>query len=271
MTIPKPGPAGGRFSVEVVRHLPVTLVAPRGRLDLATAGDLRETLIKGLTDCPEAVVVDLSGLWVDNDLPLSVFRVIRRHAASWPTIPVVLAAPSPDLADRLMRIGLAGSMPLYRDVTEAIAGAAGPPTRARADWDLLPGPGAPSEARGLATRMCQAWDLEEILDTVLIVMSELVTNAVVHGTGSVHVTVVLRYQHLHLVVRDQSPDPPRRAQHPQRHSTGVSLDSNGRGLHLLDAVCQSWGYLSSGLGKAVWARIRLPQTRLGSERSGVRV
>jgi anti-sigma regulatory factor (Ser/Thr protein kinase)/anti-anti-sigma regulatory factor len=270
MTIPAPGPATDRFSVEVIRHLPVTLVAPLGRLDLTTVGPLRDTLFKCLTDCPEAIVVDLSGLGVHDDLPLSVFRVVRRRAARWPTIPVVLAAPSPDLADRLMRIGLAGSMSLYRDVAEAIAGAAGPPTRARADWDLLPGRSAPSEARGLATRMCQAWDLDELLDTVLIVMSELVTNAVVHGTGSVHVTVVLRHQHLHLVVRDQSPDPPRRAENPRRHRTGVSLDSNGRGLHLLDAVCQSWGYLSSGLGKAVWARIRLPQTRPGVDRTGAR-
>jgi anti-anti-sigma regulatory factor len=269
MTYSLPTPAADRLSVEVVRRLPVTLVAPRGWLDMTTAVRLRESLIKCLTECPEAVVVDLSGLEVDNDLPLSVFRVIRRQAANWPSIPVVLAASSPDLADRLMRTGLAGSMPLYRDVAEAIAAAAGPPTRARADWDLLRAPGAPSEARGLAARMCEAWDLEEILDTVLIVMSELVTNAVVHGAGSVHVTVVLRHQHLHLVVRDQSPDPPMRVEPHRRHSTGVSLGSSGRGLHLLDAVCQGWGYLTSPIGKAVWARIRLPGSR-GVHRTGVR-
>ena len=95
-----------------------------------------------------------------------------------------------------------------------------------------------------------------MLDTALVVVSELVTNAVVHASGSVHVTVLLRRSQLHLVVRDQSPDPPRRLE-PPRSIGGISLALNGRGIPLLDSMCRSWGHLSSDTGKAVWAMVEV--------------
>jgi len=241
----------------MVERLPVTVVEARGRLDLDTAGQLRDALIKCLVDCPEAVVVDLSALDVETDLPLSVFRVVRRHAAIWPAIPVLLAAPSFALAERLDRTGLSRALPMYAGVGEAVSGAAGPPTLARADWDLLSGPVAPGEARTLVADVCAAWGIGRILDRALIVVSELVTNAVVHATGPVHLTALLRPERLHLVVRDRSPVPPRRVVPAVRAAGGVSLATNGRGLPLLDAVCRSWGHLSSDAGKAVWAMVTL--------------
>jgi anti-anti-sigma regulatory factor len=241
-----------RLRIHMPQRLPLALVVLEGQLDLQSAGRLRQSLIKCLVDCPDAVVIDVAGLVVHGDLPLTVFRVIRRHAASWPAVPLVLAAPSPALADQLARTGLRDSLEVYGSRDEAIMKATGPPTIARADWDLVSGPSAPSEARALFTEVCRAWGVLGSLDAGLIVVSELVTNAVVHASGAIHVTAMLRRSRLHLVVRDSNPDPPRRVVPTRRHDAGVSLDLGGRGIPLLDAVCRSWGHLASDTGKAVW-------------------
>jgi hypothetical protein len=196
-------------------------------------------------------VIDVADLHTDSDLPLSVFRVIRRYAANWPAIPVVLAGPTPAMAERLRRTGL----PVCTTVVEAVAAAEGPPAVARADRTFVPGKGAPSEARALIGDVCRAWRIPEALDSALVVLSEMVTNAIVHASGLVHVTAVLRRPHLHLVVRDHSTEPPRRAP-----TLGPSLSLSGRGLPLLDAMCTSWGYLSNDTGKAVWARVRVHES-----------
>ena len=122
----------------VAERLPLTVVVLEGRLGLESVGRLRQSLIKCLVDCPEALVIDVARLTVDSDLPLTVFRVVRRHAANWPAVPVVLASPSPDLTERLMRTGLDASLPIHGSRDEAIMKAIGPPTVARADWDLVP-------------------------------------------------------------------------------------------------------------------------------------
>ena len=243
---------GDRLRIHVPQRLPLALVVLEGELDLRSAGPLRQLLIKCLVDCPDAVVIDVAGLTVHGDLPLTVFRVIRRHAANWPAVPLVLAAPSRELTDRLARTGLQDSLEVYGTRHEAIMKATGPPTLARADWDLISGPTAPSQARALLTDVCEAWGVLGSLDAALIVVSELVTNAVVHASGAIHVTAMLRRSRLHLVVRDASPAPPRRAKPALRHDAGVSLDLGGRGIPLLDAVCRSWGHLASDSGKAVW-------------------
>jgi len=262
MSIYMANPDGEGLLIYTPQRLPVTVVVLDGRLTMRSAARLRGWLIKSLVECPDAMVIDVGNLAVDSDLPLTVFRAIRRHAANWPAIPVVLAAPSPEIGERLARTGLTESLPVHPTRAEAIMKATGPPTIARADRDLVPGPAAPSEVRTLITDVCAAWDIPQVLDAALIVASELVTNAVVHGSGAVHVTVLLRRARLHLVVRDQNPDPPRRLQSTLRSSAGISLDSGGRGLPLLDAVCRAWGHLSSDTGKAVWGivEVREPGT-----------
>jgi anti-sigma regulatory factor (Ser/Thr protein kinase)/anti-anti-sigma regulatory factor len=243
---------GEGLLIYVPRQLPVTVVVLDGRLTMETVARLRQVLTKCLVACPDALVIDVANLTADSDLPLTVFRVVQRHAASWPAVPVVLAAPSPNLRERLARTGLDGILPTYGSRAEAVMRATGPPTIARADWDLVAGTAAPGEARALLADACEAWGVPQALDAALIVVSELVTNAVVHASGAVRLTVLLRRSHLHLVVRDASPDPPRRLEAALRSNSGISLDAGGRGLPVLDAVCRSWGHVSSDSGKAVW-------------------
>ena len=83
-------------------------------------------------------------------------------------------------------------------------------------------------------------------DDAVLVLSELVTNAMIHtDTGC---TIEARHYEdlLRLEVRDQSP------QAPVKRPVGPS-DVGGRGLHVVDALAQTWGWEPATDGKRVWA------------------
>ncbi|GGQ04869.1 ATP-binding protein [Streptomyces roseolilacinus] len=94
---------------------------------------------------------------------------------------------------------------------------------------------------------------EPLADTLVLLISELVTNAVVHtgcpavlrllfgpggaGAGIVRVEVV-----------DGSACPPQ-----QRRADGA--DTHGRGLELVDGLADRWGWQPEGRGKRIWCEV----------------
>jgi anti-sigma regulatory factor (Ser/Thr protein kinase) len=92
---------------------------------------------------------------------------------------------------------------------------------------------------------CQAVALEASAE---LGVSELVTNAVLHGRTPFTVTVLRTADGVRIEVSDRSPLPPQ----VRRLST---FASTGRGLRLVAAVSSSWGIAPSagdGGGKTVW-------------------
>ncbi|MGA5818348.1 ATP-binding protein [Kitasatospora sp. NPDC094028] len=98
-------------------------------------------------------------------------------------------------------------------------------------------------------------------ETVVLVVSELVTNAVVH-TGC---PAVLRLclpvvgagpaggepvGPLRVEVADASTCPP-----APRHAGADENATNGRGLELVELLCERWGWYPDGSGKRVWCEI----------------
>jgi hypothetical protein len=67
---------------------------------------------------------------------------------------------------------------------------------------LLPVPGAPAVAREHARRLDSTWSTE-LLDLVLLVVSEAVTNAVRYGHGHVELAIAVRPDR----IRIESPTP----------------------------------------------------------------
>ncbi len=92
--------------------------------------------------------------------------------------------------------------------------------------------------------------LAHLDEDLRLVVSELVTNAIVHA--QTRFTVVLRRQgpSVFLTVQDRSSSAPRMVEETE----GSRMDLGGRGLLLVDALSHDWGVTTSaGQSKAVWA------------------
>lgn len=140
----------------------------------------------------------------------------------------------------------------------AIGKAAQPELDRRCRFELPAGVESVPRARRLTHDRLLGWAVcDETRDLAALVVSELVTNAVVH-TASRHIVCELRDDHaadlLRIAVIDEGCGPDRLAPHPARDGD----EDHGRGLLLVQALCRSWGAQEAGLGLEVWAD--LPRT-----------
>ncbi|MFF5634170.1 SpoIIE family protein phosphatase [Streptomyces sp. NPDC012825] len=111
-------------------------------------------------------------------------------------------------------------------------------------WFLDPEDAAPGRARRLARRALARWDLEDLTDSVELLISEVVTNAVRYAERPVTLRL-LRTDVLRCEVGDDSPQLPR-----QRRARDT--DEGGRGLFLVNRLARRWGATRLSGGKVVW-------------------
>jgi two-component sensor histidine kinase len=87
------------------------------------------------------------------------------------------------------------------------------------------------------------------VDTVLLLVSELVTNAVKHAATPFDVTVSVEGAQVTVAVVDHD------RTHPPMMRSPTPEDTSGRGLRIVDELSTSWGSESlAGDGKRVWFR-----------------
>lgn len=110
-------------------------------------------------------------------------------------------------------------------------------------------PASIASVRRFAVEACRAHGLDALVDTVALLVSEMATNALVHGAGQVQVQVQVRAarngRRLRVEVADQSP------QMPVVRRPGL-LSEGGRGLALVESLATDWGMQRQDGGKAVW-------------------
>jgi anti-sigma regulatory factor (Ser/Thr protein kinase) len=112
---------------------------------------------------------------------------------------------------------------------------------------------APGAARAHAAR---ALDESPHADVVLALVSELVTNAVLHSGGGAELRIVRRRAHttagevIRVEVRDNHRSPPERSDTPGAHG--------GFGLRIVSALARRWGYAPAASGKVVWFEVGGP-------------
>ncbi|WP_030903292.1 ATP-binding SpoIIE family protein phosphatase [Streptomyces sp. NRRL F-5126] len=114
-------------------------------------------------------------------------------------------------------------------------------------WFLEPEHAAPGRARRLARKALSRWGLDDLSDSVELLISEVVTNAVRYAERPVTLRL-LRTDVLRCEVGDDSPQLPR-----QRRARDT--DEGGRGLFLVNRLARRWGATRLSTGKVVWFEI----------------
>lgn len=123
---------------------------------------------------------------------------------------------------------------------------------------LRPAGASSRTAREFATNTLRSWGLEGLIDDAVVIISELVTNAIRHGLPPyaamagdlpIKLTLVRQGHFVVCIVSDPSDQNPK-----VRPADDVC--ENGRGLHVIEALSRVWGWTPlPGTGKAVWAAL----------------
>nr|WP_229711959.1 SpoIIE family protein phosphatase [Streptomyces daqingensis] len=111
-------------------------------------------------------------------------------------------------------------------------------------WFLDPRAQTAGQARRLARRALARWGLEELSDSVELLVSEVVTNAVRYAERPITLRL-LRTDTLRCEVGDDVPQLPRLRQ-------ARATDEGGRGLYLVNRLARRWGATRLSTGKVVW-------------------
>ncbi|KNB54227.1 hypothetical protein AC230_03695 [Streptomyces caatingaensis] len=109
-------------------------------------------------------------------------------------------------------------------------------------------------ARRFSRLLLAEWGLDDLADDAVLLLSELVTNAVVHvpeGSGGVELALTRTSAHLLAQVTDCGSALPACA--PARDDS-----EGGRGMWLVEQIADQWGHHASPGGKTVWFALPLP-------------
>ncbi|MFF0556886.1 SpoIIE family protein phosphatase [Streptomyces sp. NPDC004266] len=231
-------------------HLPPVLVEPGEAamlldvppgMPLGVGGEPFEEVE---VELPEGALLALytDGLVESREHPLDEGLQAFRRALTDP------ARPLEDVCDRVLTSLNTGHG--EDDIALLMARIQGLPSEAVGDWRLPREPRSVGRARELARAQLAAWDLEPLVDTVELLVSELVTNALRYGEGEIRLRL-LRDRTLVCEVWDSGLVQPRRRR-------ARDTDEGGRGLQLVGLLSASWGSRRTPRGKTVWFELALP-------------
>ncbi|MCM3922481.1 SpoIIE family protein phosphatase [Frankia sp. AiPs1] len=147
-------------------------------------------------------------------------------------------------------------------------GVGGAPTTPTQAITLPPTPDSPRSARRFLLETLRGRLDDDLLDSALLLVTELVTNVVVHAGTAATVDVQQEGEGVRVGVADRHPvrigmarvkkvDVPRPpSAFPEEADFGIDgLREDGRGLALVDALATSWGTEHRPGGKTVWFRL----------------
>jgi anti-sigma regulatory factor (Ser/Thr protein kinase) len=124
-------------------------------------------------------------------------------------------------------------------------------TGAFARWSYPPQPETPGLARRQLDPVLEQWEIgPDDRWAALLVMSELVTNAVEHAGTRLSLVVTRTIEGLLIEVSDESGAEP-------KLQTPGTIERRGHGLRVVDGLTCRWDWTMSAGGKTVWAMVPL--------------
>jgi anti-sigma regulatory factor (Ser/Thr protein kinase) len=117
---------------------------------------------------------------------------------------------------------------------------------------LAPGPRGAAQARRWVGSVCVEIGRDDLRENAELAMSEVVTNAILHGKDPVTVRLRGTRDHPRVEVRDASSEPLALAADDPAHDFLDELPTFGRGLSIVASFCEAWGAERDGEGKLVW-------------------
>ncbi|MET8898157.1 SpoIIE family protein phosphatase [Streptomyces albogriseolus] len=231
---------------------------------------------------PAPVLVDPDGSPIDVDVPLGPPLGAEGGAAFLPAVtplpPGCLIAhvtngllgseggdDEADAVHRLEHVLATPSRPLqelcdtavyrmtpsrYDDAVLLLARTECLPSDRVADWTLPADTSVVGTARRLVGQQLAAWGLDDRAFTTEIIVSELVTNAILHGAGPVRLRLIHDGERLLAEVTDASSAGP----HLRHARLG---DEGGRGLYIVMRLSAHWGVRHGRGDKTIWSEQRL--------------
>jgi hypothetical protein len=100
--------------------------------------------------------------------------------------------------------------------------------------------------------VCAEIGRNDLRESAELAMSEVVTNAILHGKSPVTVRLRGTLDHPRVEVRDASAEAPALTEDDLSHDFVDDLPTFGRGLSIVASFCEAWGAERDGEGKLVW-------------------
>ncbi len=138
------------------------------------------------------------------------------------------------------------------DIAMLVARLARIPADHHATWELPAEPAAVRRARGLVRDRLARWDLDHMAHPTMLLVSELVTNAIRHAGGRL-TRRLIREGGLVCEVFDSSDGRPR----VRHRDDGDDMAESGRGLQVVGRLARRWGVRRTAGGKVVWCEQEL--------------
>ncbi|MQY15772.1 hypothetical protein SRB5_59630 [Streptomyces sp. RB5] len=115
---------------------------------------------------------------------------------------------------------------------------------------FAPQPAAVGRMRRITTDFLTLWNVRASLaDDIVLLVSELVTNAVQHGEGDIDLYLRHADETIRIEVTDDNPTAP--VPRP-----AAPYDTSGRGLFLVTILAHRWGTADDG--RTTWCTVRTP-------------
>lgn len=222
----------------------VQVLSVEGEIGDREAGPLLDAVSSALAERPRAVVLDLHSVSGVSDAARGALATLPRLPDGWPFASLVVCPPvgGPQIA---------ASAVVASDRDDALAHVgerrARPRTRIELDHDLH----GPAQARAAVVAFADKLRLDGVRDDVVLLVSELVTNAIRHAAPPVRLEIASGDNDVVVAVCDGSPA------RPAPRDAGDDAEG-GRGMLLVNLLATDHGVRTDPPGKAVWARLRRP-------------